>query len=94
MADPILKDKLFFFGNYERNTIGQNPAIFSCVPTAAGLNTLKAIGPAYGFSANNLAQYLQYTPAATITGPNGGPVDASNDQSLAEFLQVYRDRSS
>src|SRR3984885_4701180 len=92
----ILRDKLFFFANYERNTIGQNPAIFSCVPTATGRATLQAISGAYGFNATNLAQYLQYTPAATITGPGGAGINASADQSCgnqtsgAQFLTVYQ----
>ena len=46
-AARSFSDKLFFFGNYERNTIGQNPAIFFCVPTAAGLSTLNTWAPVW-----------------------------------------------
>ncbi|HVW86847.1 MAG TPA: carboxypeptidase-like regulatory domain-containing protein, partial [Bryobacteraceae bacterium] len=59
---PIRKNKLFFFGNYEYNPIGQTSTTGGVTaPTAAGWAALAALP---GINANNLKIAQQYTPVA------------------------------
>jgi hypothetical protein len=63
IGGPILKNKLFYFGNFEYNPIGQAavPGSPLYAPTAAGYTQLAVIP---GISKNNLQDMQKYIPAA------------------------------
>jgi len=61
---PILKNKLFFFGDYEYDPLGQAGGAGSvCAPTAAGFTTINATP---GLSAANVAQFEKYVAPGTL----------------------------
>jgi len=63
IGGPIIKNKLFYFGQFEYNPIGQSavPGSPLLAPTAAGYSQLASLP---GVSTTNLAQMQKYIPAA------------------------------
>lgn len=77
LGGPIFRNKLFFFANFERNTINQNLSGYVCTPTASGFAVLNSL--ASSFSSTNLQQFAKYTPVANKTGAGGAGIDANVD---------------
>lgn len=67
LGGPVLRNKLFFFGDYEYNPLGQTlPSGLVYAPTQAGYNTLTANS---AVNQNNLSVMKQYLGTAAVADP-------------------------
>jgi hypothetical protein len=72
---PIMRNKLFFFGDYEYNPVGQTAATGYYAPTAAGYSLLSALP---GINQTNLSTFQKYLgTASTAAAPSSLPTGSA-----------------
>ena len=70
LGGPIQKNKVFFYGLYEYNPVGNSSSAGQLyAPTAAGWNTIASYSSTPGFNQTSLAQLKKYLGTATSAAP-------------------------